>query len=1060
MTIPKALLLPIAMQTPPLLTAWVAKDFVQHRPLLSLGLLAAYELIVCFLALARKVWGTLEPEIIAFLTDWLRHQVRCMAPGLQGRYLKQVFFETRLFNVKGLRTKGTFSLPLDDVFVPVTLAPANPQALSTSPLHTPHDGATHSIWDFVRTMLLNESVPLCLLGPPGSGKTTLLQHIALTMALGKQGVFRCRRCLPVLLYLRDHVEHIVSNPETCLIGVILAHYSNAQKYPHLRMSRSWLEHQLTRNRVIVLLDGLDEVATLTDRIRVASWLDQQVKSHLNCRFIVTARPHGYTTAPLSHCNVVEVEPLSFAQVRGFLHSWYLATEIIASGGTRDAGTTQLASESADRLLTKLRSQSSLAELTVNPLLLTMIAMVHRYRGTLPERRVELYGEICDVLLGHWHEAKGVSSQFSAQQRRAILEPLAEYMMRRGKRDIATSEAVSVIRPLLARIGEHQDRCEQFLRDIEESSGICLEHEPGVWTFAHHTFQEYLCAAAWHGQPRPPKEYAKMIADAWWRETLLLHSAQADSTGLIVEGLNANTVASLSIVADCLEEAKEMSPDSRRRAHSALVAGLESRGESRRRLATEVLLERRLRAFHAMGENVQCDMTPITNAEYRLFVETGGSLAHAANPIHRMSSSIDFGPPQEWLVGVSWQDALHFCDWMSSKFRSLGKFRMPTRSECLAMPRWAPNLCFWATEEIDGTAVLCDGHSLVPASPSRKEQTEIGDESARYSSNVASHDLLGGKSSMLLDALAVTLLKSMDPGPGMRSVRNALALENDRRNQRMRAVFGHEDIGRLFIRALNLGLERHISATTAYDSWGESLLGRLRELGSRKADDAMGIGASTGDSIAWAKGATLGFRLCDYLARSTSTLLCQRRGFEMHQVHGPGSGKDLRLGLLLLSMWEAVLYHSGPRLGPPIVPAIMNLIEESPVKGKTCKEIIRASLGGVGVARPQGRVLNLVSSLLECSSGAITANDPHNTRQLFAIRQALEILDTGLAERFDLQTIPWYRRLLFSAPPNPSLGRDLIARYIRMLDLIDGRRAGELPIREAIRIVRDTSSVLA
>ena len=30
-----------------------------------------------------------------------------------------------------------------------------------------------------------------------------------------------------------------------------------------------------------------------------------------------------------------------------------------------------------------------------------------YRGALPDRRVELYAEICDVLLGHWQRAKGM-----------------------------------------------------------------------------------------------------------------------------------------------------------------------------------------------------------------------------------------------------------------------------------------------------------------------------------------------------------------------------------------------------------------------------------------------------------------------------------------------------------------------------------------------------------------------------------------------------------------------------------------------------------------------------
>ncbi len=47
---------------------------------------------------------------------------------------------------------------------------------------------------------------------------------------------------------------------------------------------------------------------------------------------------------------------------------------------------------------RLDGAPGLYDLTVNPLLLTMIATVHRYRGALPGSRVDLNGEICQVML--------------------------------------------------------------------------------------------------------------------------------------------------------------------------------------------------------------------------------------------------------------------------------------------------------------------------------------------------------------------------------------------------------------------------------------------------------------------------------------------------------------------------------------------------------------------------------------------------------------------------------------------------------------------------------------
>ncbi len=86
------------------------------------------------------------------------------------------------------------------------------------------------------------------------------------------------------------------------------------------------------------------------------------------------------------------------QVKKFVYNWYLATTIL-SYAKDDPGLRQEAEQKAHDLLDRLRKNPVLHELTVNPLLLTMIAMVHSYRDALPGRRVELYAEICDVLLG-------------------------------------------------------------------------------------------------------------------------------------------------------------------------------------------------------------------------------------------------------------------------------------------------------------------------------------------------------------------------------------------------------------------------------------------------------------------------------------------------------------------------------------------------------------------------------------------------------------------------------------------------------------------------------------
>ena len=72
---------------------------------------------------------------------------------------------------------------------------------------------------------------------------------------------------------------------------------------------------------------------------------------------------------------------------------------------------------------------------MNPLLLTLIATVHRYRSQLPGRRVELYAEICDVFLGKRQQAKDLELDLTPAQKVRVLRVLAYEMMCREVREI-------------------------------------------------------------------------------------------------------------------------------------------------------------------------------------------------------------------------------------------------------------------------------------------------------------------------------------------------------------------------------------------------------------------------------------------------------------------------------------------------------------------------------------------------------------------------------------------------------------------------------------------------
>jgi len=83
--------------------------------------------------------------------------------------------------------------------------------------------------------------------------------------------------------------------------------------------------------------------------------------------------------------VLQVRSFTDEQVTRFVQGWYLVVEWHSTGATgRDL--LLRAEAAADDLLRRLDAAPGLYELTVNPLLLTMIAIVHRHCGALPGSR--------------------------------------------------------------------------------------------------------------------------------------------------------------------------------------------------------------------------------------------------------------------------------------------------------------------------------------------------------------------------------------------------------------------------------------------------------------------------------------------------------------------------------------------------------------------------------------------------------------------------------------------------------------------------------------------------
>jgi formylglycine-generating enzyme required for sulfatase activity len=298
--------------------------------------------------------------------------------------------------------------------------------------------------------------------------------------------------------------------------------------------------RIARNHgALILLDGLDECGDQVRRERVLGGVQELMKNAgSKCRFILTARPYAWPDGPEPEQGVYALADLNEDQIEQFIRAWYAALV------TRKWLNTGEATRKRDDLL-DARHRRDLLPLCQNPLLLTLMAMLHTNRGRLPDDRADLYNESVDLLMLRWNRQIGADKalldelalpSLKLSDLREVLEQLAfrvheENVGREGTADIGEDRLVRAFRPLLS---DSRDKAALVVDYIEKRAGLLIgqgeKHGEPQFTFPHRTFQEFLAACYLASQGNLNEEGVRLAHQhlGHWQEVLVLAARQAKS----------------------------------------------------------------------------------------------------------------------------------------------------------------------------------------------------------------------------------------------------------------------------------------------------------------------------------------------------------------------------------------------------------------------------------------------------------------------------------------------------------------------------------------------------
>lgn len=410
---------------------------------------------------------------------------------------------------------------------------------------------------------------IVVLGDPGSGKTTLLRRLLLTcLESGSHALGLPPDLVPLWLPLR-----MLADTERGLETFIASTLREGRFVGDLREVGALLERDF---KLLLLLDGLDEVVDEERRLEVLRWIDDARSTRPNWYFAVTSRFSGWEAGDLGPSFIeFQLLPFSEGQARQFVGRWFTGVLCRKFGHTPQAAAQAqgLADDLWARLSASERRVNPLLQMSANPLLLSNLCLIHYKRRELPRERAEVYEQCVQILLEVWQQAKDLSVPWTAEECRQRLEPVAWRMMAEGV-DVVGEERLG---QWLAEAGEGGDEAgrpgqrriqaereaRRFLGEVRDRSGLVVGWSQRRYGFLHKTFQEYL--AARHAvRGGLLEQLADRFGEDEWREVILLVLALSGpdpgplNTFVRRVLYNRRLLKAPELMAQCMDEASGLS----------------------------------------------------------------------------------------------------------------------------------------------------------------------------------------------------------------------------------------------------------------------------------------------------------------------------------------------------------------------------------------------------------------------------------------------------------------------------------------------------------------------
>lgn len=351
-------------------------------------------------------------------------------------------------------------------------------------------GRYSNVDSVVRHLTDRQPGRLVMLGDPGGGKTTLSKYLAHRIVSDDDAEMTV-----AIVPLRE-LEAARENAFSLSIVEFITLHSKKQL--HTSSGAEVWEKLLRRGAVVVIFDGLDELLQVHRRAEMSQVIESFVDAYPTCPVVVTCRHEGYAQAALDprkfeRCTLL---PFEDEQIIEYVGNWFAIEGNALPDATPEESSAAFLDESQEAW-----------DLRANPLILSLLCILFRRRGYIPEHRAEVYGECAELLFETWDRHRLIRVPRYGARLKTLLESIAWWMYENGLNETGVTERdlLEVCRDeLLILKSSDADSAmaaaEEFVEHCKGRAWIFSDagssnHLNRRFSFTHRSFLEYFAARA-------------------------------------------------------------------------------------------------------------------------------------------------------------------------------------------------------------------------------------------------------------------------------------------------------------------------------------------------------------------------------------------------------------------------------------------------------------------------------------------------------------------------------------------------------------------------------------